>query len=77
MHTSLSGFVLPESVRKSTKPGCFCRIGSTSFSNVLPGVLTSASFQLAFHNTSKHRRASLFPIVFRDMPDHFFVKCVF
>jgi hypothetical protein len=33
---SLSGFILSKRVRKSTKPGCFCKIGSTSFSNLLP-----------------------------------------
>src|ERR1022692_4417331 len=49
MHSSLSGFVLSDSVRKSTKPSCFCRIGSTSFSNLLPTCSRRPAFD--WHST--------------------------
>src|ERR1700736_6364387 len=51
MHTSLSGFVLSESVRKSTKPSCFCRMGSTSFFNLPPTCSLRPTFD--WHSTTR------------------------
>src|ERR1017187_3288383 len=49
MHTSLSGFALSESIRKSTKLGCFCRIANTSFFSLSPACSVRPAFD--WHST--------------------------